>query len=130
MKPIKITQYNENGNVRKISQAIFEIIKNDELLGIYISDAIETEIRKQIKIKIIQGVLTNSTPIDWKTLSEELKCVNINDIDEMMDILENEIISEMCKGHMLSDYIYLGKSEVGIEEKNQNSKKNWQYLVD
>lgn len=129
MKPIIITKYSETSHVRKISQAIFEIIKNEDLLGNDLMTIFEEEVRRQIRNTIIQNALTNTVQIDWKNLSRELKIDDPNDTDEMIAILENEIISEMCKGHLLTDYMFSDKSKIGIKEDNNTSKK-WMYLAE
>jgi hypothetical protein len=73
-------------------------------------------------------MLTDTISIDWKTLSKELGIADPNNIDGMIAVLENEVILEMSKGHLLPDYFSTNKPKTKIEETR--NPQRWVYLAD
>jgi len=115
----------------QISNFIFETIKDEDMTSDILLTAITNELHRQIRSIVIENVLTDTISIDWKTLSKELGIADPNDIDSMIDILENEIILEMSKGHLLPDYYFTPnkpKTKTKIEETRNTQR--WVYLAD
>jgi len=115
----------------QISNFIFETIKDEDMTSDILLTAITNELHRQIRSIVIENVLTDTISIDWKTLSKELGIADPNDIDSMIDILENEIILEMSKGHLLPDYYFTPnkpKTKPKIEETRNTQR--WVYLAD
>jgi hypothetical protein len=112
----------------QISKFIFETIKDKDMTSDILLTAITNEVHRQIRNAIIQNMLTDTISIDWKTLSKELGIADPNNIDGMIAVLENEVILEMSKGHLLPDYFSTNKPKTKIEETR--NPQRWVYLAD